>query len=80
MSPAGGFAATPTVYPPLIAVITKTSAPGAIRVSKAARSPSMKTLMWRRSCGVESHSRSRIPGQRRFNASITSATVAAATT
>ena len=71
----GGSAAGP--QPPLIAVSTKTSTPGSSGVSSLARSPSTKMLMCRRTAGVESQSRSRIPGQRASSPSIISATVAA---
>ena len=63
--------------PPLIAVSTNTSVPGSIRVSRRARSPSMKMLMWRRTAGVELQSRSRMPGQRASSSRIISSTVAA---
>lgn len=69
----------PGAQPPLIAVSTITADPGASGVSKVARSPSTKMLMWRRIAGRESQIRSRIPGQAWFSASIAASTVAAVT-
>ncbi len=66
--PRGGWATVRPprfwLQPPLMAAITSTREPSSILVSSPARSRSTNTLMWRRSCGPGSHSRSRIPGQR----------------
>jgi hypothetical protein len=62
---------------PITPVRTVTCVPGVRGVSNLARRPATKTLMWRRMRGVESHSRSRIPGQQASRASKASLTVAA---
>src|SRR5438874_4581632 len=54
-----------------------TTARGPSAVAASARSPSTKTVMWRRMAPLDAHRRSRMPGQRALSCNTTSPTLAA---